>query len=329
MNSNFIEYLGGEEKLKQYEKNYKLNYLKKYLSKERMVEEDAYIKIKKIDESFLNSIKKRILNENDQKNSRAALGELRAYANLCDLGCKIKNNGIKKGCDFTLNIRDEDVFVEVYTIQESLDSKIQVDKSTTILHPFGTPKKKCDNVTSNMISRICAAKSKAKQASSNIPSILYIDFCDIDFVGSSIDHCQSISSFRDGIYSGGYWLGFYGEKGTKILGDFSVHGKNFKIMNHDGRFHKNNKDNFCGALLSFPQVCQIGSLVFFENPNRLAPNHFKMHLANSENMNWEFSCWKFGDDFDLNNYISLQNDKINMIYNQIDSLIKYIFPDNK
>ena len=61
-------------------------------------------------------------------------------------------------------------------------------------------------------------------------------------------------------------------------------------------------------------MVHVEILFFFENPRRLAPDHFKNHLLNSSDMNWKFSCWKYGKEFDLEKYIELQNKKSEMLY---------------
>lgn len=72
----------------------------------------------------------------------------------------------------------------------------------------------------------------------------------------------------------------------------------------------------CEHYYRFLLVVHVEILFFFENPTRLAPDHFKRHLVNSSDMNWEFSCWKYGNEFDLEKYIELQNKKSEMLYDQ-------------
>lgn len=322
MTEDFLTYLGGRKEIEKYKTNSSLGHLRKFLPKDETIEEKSYNRIKSIDEDFLKSLNKRILDKKDSNNSHSALGELRAYAKLLEFDYTIKSNGTKKGCDFTLSDENNKILIEVYTPQLSSKSKTPHKDCTTIC-PYGRPEpgKKRDSVTANMISRICSACNKGDQASNpdNIPAILYIDFYDVDLVGSSIDHCQPVSSFRDEIYSGGCWLAFYGKKETKIFDGSAVHDKHCVKMEHDGRFARKKIDRFCGSLLSFPPSGSCGNLVFFENPRRLAPDHFKRHLVNSSDMNWEFSCWKYGNEFDLKKYIELQNKKSEMLYDQLYS----------
>jgi len=148
----------------------------------------------------------------------------------------------------------------------------KIQFTTREVFPLGKPdpKKPNDSATANAISRICAIKQKETQALENEPTLLWIDFIDLDsFRGRTFtDHFGILitNPHNGGLTSGFIWYAFYGWKGAPIFEFHSFTDKRV-IMGHHGRFNNPGQPSkYNGALISIE-----GSTVFFENPQASFP----------------------------------------------------------
>lgn len=339
---NYLGFETQEEFDKKYPPESPMSHLRSFLPKSSLLTA-SFRKVYLHDQVWLQRQKKRILDESDPRNSQATLGELRAYADLLDFNCKVIPHGTRKGTDFSLKDRvGKCVNVEVFTMQARPNSTIEwgtthevwIEKDQTgkcskcsmttkisesIPYGIPDPNKVGDSTEANMISKICSIKSGGEQAKTDTPTLLYIDFQSMDMSYTQLSHCCPFLSWNGVLTAGCNWLAFYGEKDVPIPGKQSVLDDDFVTMQHPGRFSVGNKDNFCGALLSYGQNphCRRGNrMVFFENPERqILPDSFKVSISMSSLLNWELSCWQYGD-FDQKAYISAQNSRLKMVFQQ-------------
>jgi hypothetical protein len=335
-----LDYFGGKEFI---DKNYPTagcnapHHMSMFLSEKNecgQFTEQCFNNVYRHDPAWVDAQKKRFLSK-EVSTSLGALGELRAYADLLSLCLKIKANGTRKGTDFSVfNHKDEELKVEVITLNYSPNSKI--DHGTTVngsitrnvseYAPFGFPEfgKEGDSIAANAVSRLRGKKAGSYQASRDIPTVLYVDFQTFPMNSSSIEDCDSIVSWQGAISSGNYWLAFYGEKGLPIMDNLRLcdHPSYYmKPMQHEGRFYRNNDDNYCAAILSF--TSWRDGLILFENPrNMILPDWAKTHMTTWSRMNFELSCWQY-DDFPLAQYIEMKNKRILSAYKLFTDTDKY------
>ena len=177
------------------------------------------------------------------------------------------------------------------------DKKIQF--TTREVYPLGKPdpNKPNDSATANAISRICAIKQKETQALENEPTLLWIDFTDLDiFRGRTFaDHFGTLltNPHNGGLSSGFIWHAFYGWKGAPIF-EFQSYTDKKVTMGHDGRFNKRGQPSkYNGAL-----ICIEGSTVFFENPEASFPlnknERIMLHGLPNFNISKSVASWYEG-----------------------------------
>ena len=345
---NILSYLGFKTQCefeKKYPPNSGMKHLRDFLCPDSSLTQSFRI-IYEYAPDWLQKQKRRILDDSDPRNSQAALGELRTYADLLDLDCEVIANGTQKGADFSLKDgAGHTVNVEVFTMQARPNSTIDLGTTKDVWNgkdrtgkcfkysvtvkisesiPYGIPdpNEPGDSTQANMISKICSIKADGHQAKTDIPTLLYIDFRSMEMNYTQLSHCSPFLSGNSVLTAGGIWLAFYGEKDIPIPGLQSVLKDDFVLMQHLGRFSPGNKDHFCGAFLSFDQEPhgKFGHrIVFFENPERpFLPDSFKRSLSMSALINWELSCWQY-DGFNQKAYIEIQNSRLKMAFKQFKS----------
>lgn len=332
----FIDFLGGRDFI---EKKYPIqdratihhlrSYLENEYSEDAKLTEECFFRVNEKDPDWIKKQKKRIL-ANSLSESLAALGEMRAYADLLNMGFDVIPNGTKTGADFTLqhSKTNEKAFVEVAT--KTLPSNnirpnpntVSKEQRTAIFEMayFGFPKDG-ENFVENAVSKIASTKEDFHQASASIPSLLFIDFQNLPLNSSMIDNSFPCSSFQGAIYSGALWCGLYGEKGTPLYEDARIGTPKADIgcMKHSGMFAKGNSNNYAGVFCSFSSARE--GLCFFENPEKtIIPKWIKVHMSCNHRFNLQCSCLKYGD-IDLQEYIDLRNHQIadlGKMYSDID-----------
>jgi hypothetical protein len=252
-------------------------------------------------ETWLRSLKPRLLHTSDTANASSALGEIRAYGSLLETGMTVRPTPIVPGKkvrpEFEVNAGDGPVTVEVHTRQldanqaKSLEAhhtklqqthKANVAKATAAgnrmaittgaigVTPFGAPdhSKPGDSVLTNTISRICGIKKDDRQIDPAKPFVLWLDLQDPTVWGYlSISSGQLVPMYtesKDGAAgSGGLWYALYGKKNDPMM---QMQGLDYRSvpMLHDGRFALS--AGISAVIYSLPKAT-----VLFENPKPARP----------------------------------------------------------
>lgn len=324
----FINYLGGKDFIEQrypIQNRAQIPYLREFLnekpsSTDVMITEKSFQTVYEKNQQWVENLRQRILAK-DLSEMFGALGEMRAYASLLDMGFDVTPNGTKAGPDFTVTrnktINSSIVNIEVATKtlpQQNIcqhHKNVQKNQETVFFEIayFGFPNEG-ENDTENAVSKIASTKDDAHQASENIPTILYIDFQSLAMNSSMIKMAQPCFSSLGTFFTGCLWAAFYGEKGLPLIEELRMgdpRGKNVE-MRHSGKFSKKNTCKFAGALCSFSS-CRNG-LCFFENPNRTdIPDWFKVHMVCHHAFSLQNSCLTY-HDFNIKEYIAMRNKQL-------------------
>lgn len=272
------------------------------------------------------TFKKRLTKDRDARNYQATLGELRAFANLLELGMfKTEYRGIKRpGCDFlvshdgTENVAFQ---VEVFTMQDRPNCTISPSQSETEVCPFGIPTID-SNVTLEMACKIHSIKERTRQVSQDTPALLYVDFQSMFPFGTSIiEHCVPLLELNGEFTSGGIWLSFFGQKGQSVLENASRHeGLSCPVLPISGLFSEEGSSPFAGAVFSFPRGRETagGHLVFFENPYAEHPLNpiARAAILKHPYCNLQYSRWS-ATHFQLIDYIEQQNNWSEVLFAEL------------
>jgi hypothetical protein len=220
------------------------------------------------------------------------------------LQCKTKK------ADFVVKGKDNKQKLIIEVAQKIVgDDKTENYKHFQHTVPYGFPdKNKNENVTANMVSKICATKGKEEQLIKDIPSVIWIDFQDSSQVFSHSEHCLPLLSFNGALTSGGIWLALYGWKGAPLLEHYEGLGSILK-MQHDGRFV--GKTLVSAFICSFPD-----RTVILENPQSInfIPLWFKTRLIRLHNFSIEYSLFELKKGF-LKQLVTYQKKFIELISN--------------
>lgn len=335
--SAFVDFLGGKSflegagprKLCDDDNKRVENWLRGYLCNEWKNDSttfESFCIVSKRDPKAVERIKKRLSKDRAARNYQGTLGELRAFADLLNLGAfKTSYRGNKQaGCDFLVRMMNNTTVafeVEVFTMQDRPDCTIHHSKYETEVCPFGIPKKD-SNVTLEMVCKIHSTKERTKQVSQNTPALLYIDFQSMfPFGANIIEHCASLLEWNGAFTSGGVWLSFFGRKGQSVLENASRHERlSCPTLPISGLFSKKGCSPFAGAILAFPRGRETagGRLVYFENPfadhplNPIARDAILKH----PDCNLQYSLWS-ANHFRLINYIKQQNNRSEVLFNEL------------
>ena len=288
-------------------------------STDAVITETSFQTVYHKDQQWLEKLKERILAK-DISEMLGALGEMRTYASLLDMGLDVTPNGTKAGPDFTVrpskttnSIVNIEVATKILPQQNIFPSPkdVQTNQESVIFEIayFGFPTKG-ENFTENAVSKIASTKNDAHQASEHIPTILYIDFQSLALNSSMIQAAQPCFSSQGTFSTGCLWAAFYGEKGLPLIENLRIGDPRSPniIMRHPGKFSKNNDCKFAGALCSFSS-CRNG-LCFFENPERIdIPDWFKIHMVCHHAFSLQNSCLAYYG-FDLKEYIAMRNKQL-------------------
>ena len=232
---------------------------------------------------WLMNLKPRLLNIDDYSTSSGALGEIRAFGSILQAGISVKPIS-RNGADFLVEDNQEKVLIEVHSKQwyqpqsEALekfnkDFRNEITKSDRKpglvirehkIVPFGEPQEG-ENVTENVISKLCAIKKSEHQMSTDYTSIIWLDFQDeLWELLDTVDRVLPVRTLNKAFYSGEFWYAFYGWEDAPIFQDFSLDMPNDveKKMRHPGRFRNSTKPTKLDAvIISFPR-----NTVILENP---------------------------------------------------------------
>ncbi len=211
---------------------------------------------------WLDKMKPRITGRN-LNDAAAALAELRAYGSLLAADYTVNPVHVeadKRTPDFTIFKDDCSAIVEVYAKQfneeterallrhnEWVSEQPRVPGVVSHVHaiyPFGKPEAGEANgsTTAKAISRIRASKKDEGQFSSEVPSILWLDYQDLHNWNMSltIEQFRPVISCNEHLTSGALWYALYGWNGAPIFEH--CHYSHLDLpsqigkMGHDGRF---------------------------------------------------------------------------------------------
>lgn len=323
--TSFLEFLGGYDFINEkypIRNRAELPHLRSFLNKElsadaQLTEQSFYCVFQK-NPAWMQNQKKRILSD-DPSESIGALGEMRAYADLLDMGFDVIPNGTNKGADFILqhSKSKEKAFVEVATKTLPVANispdpyLVSATQETAVFEIayFGFPKEG-ENTTENAVSKIASTKGDSLQASTSVPSILFIDFQNLPLNGSMMISAFPFFSFQGAFDTGALWAAFYGERGVPLYEEVRIGTPDREPikMRHSGKFAKGNSSKFSGAFCSFSSFRE--GLCFFENPeNEITPNWIKVHMICNQRFSIQHSCFKYGNTA-LREHIDLRNQQI-------------------
>ena len=294
---------------------------------------DSYFRIKRDNPNWLSTFsRKRLADEQDRRNLNAALGELRAYADLLELPfIKVEPHASNQGgTDFLVknNANSAEIAkVEVFTQNPKPYSTDVIEESeshsgdgfvfkTKIREVTPFSNKMCfkigDTTALDAISKICSIKQKEEQIDEKVPTLYYVDLQTIIPAFSTLFNYKPISSFSGAISSGAYWHAIYGRRGDMVAEGLRIGNRRVAAMMHNGRFADNPlPSKACAFLFRENRTSKHNEdpLVCFENPSCPLPEFFAKSLSCSPLLNWEMSVMRM-IQCDLENYINLQNDVI-------------------
>lgn len=258
--------------------------------------EQAARAISRVNNTWLEAIKPRLVDTTDFANASSALGEIRAYGALLEAGLTIKPGptvtGKKVVPEFEVDAGDGSVIVEVHSRQmdgqqaqalaayhmqrrdsieaakEANPGKAFVDTSAIDVTPLGAPnpEKAGDSVLTNAISRICAIKANERQSDPTKAFVLWLDLQDPTVWGLPISDEQLAplwTGHEGHVESGALWYALYGREGDPMM---EMRGCDYReiAMLHDGRFEKTNR--LSAVVYSLPSLT-----VLMEHPSPTLP----------------------------------------------------------
>lgn len=249
----------------------------------------AFNLIKRNNQGWLDSNKKRLLNIEDRSNSASMLGEIRCFGYLLEAFAQYKVETVKTDSsptpDFKVSNDTESVIIEVNSPQlngeqrESLEefhsSKTTHSKGKNTIRehltvPFGTQNAKC--IAENVICKLAYIKSKEHQLNEKEHNVLWVDLQDeyMNLLGDRADSACPIFTgngygVAEAFYSNELWYAMYANKGTPIFEGLSLNDgipvKELPVMTHNGRFCKEQNSKLSAFVFSFPNAT-----VIYENP---------------------------------------------------------------
>ncbi len=266
------------------------------------------------DNNWFQNNKKRITEIFDYSTSSSFLAEIRTYGILIENHFNIKSidETDESTPDFEIlnDLKNERIIVEVnakqYTKAESqalhdfhdrkrrppLQPGVNVDEH--VVTPFGKPRKN-ENVTENVISRLCSIKQEEKQFSKEEPSILWVDFQDeLWDITLKPDSVLPIRSWNGGLYSGEIWYSLFGYKDAPIFEGETTklrHKRETIRMRHDGRFRN-------GSIVDAVIYSFLGKIIAIENPysQKSLPEWFWYKFIGIRNFQFELSLLNWPDN---------------------------------
>ena len=247
-------------------------------------------------------------------NASAALGEIRCYGGLllAQLDAEPLGVGSSPRSDFVVHDRateEPDVLVEVTTkhMHEQEANALATARSPrppqaegvssrlTFVSPFGPPERG-ENTTLNVAHKVASIKATSHQARPGLPFVVWIDMQSEDMWSTS-RAVIPLASHKAALYSGGIWLGAYGDRGDPVLEGHPPEPTDMLQvpMNFPGRFAQD-------SAVSAMYFAFGSSTVAFEAPspaNRI-PTYFAQATVRLPRFNWERSwlAWP-GSDADL------------------------------
>jgi hypothetical protein len=270
--------------------------------------------VAKENESWLSTIKSRLVDTTKFANASSALGELRAYGCLLETWATVKPEPTVLGSEalpeFEVDAGDGPVIVEVHCRQFDDDQANVIGQhhdTVAVGHqaavekaplghrevtfaeidvmPYGAPNpaKPNDSIVTNAISRIASTKEKEHQVDPDKPFVLWLDLQDPSVWGVPISEQQLVPLYTEGkdgkIGTGALWFALYGRKDDPMI-ESSGFSYQVRSMLHDGRFFQTMKSH-CGPTRVSAVVYSLPeAIVLMENPHsqRPLPGRFRASL---------------------------------------------------
>jgi hypothetical protein len=240
-------------------------------------------------EKWLDDRMRRAADSVDFANAASSLGEIRALGDLVTVAGRyfpgrvgaIGESKERATPDFAVShLEGQEFVVEVATKQMEGNEAEQLQAfyeepltpfakgiaiNSKSVAPAGAPAPG-ENTPENVASKLAQVKPRARQASEEVPSLLWIDFMDQDWwmamrAPSSAAHCEFTP--QHSLFCTGVWQAFYGSPGT-LLPQNAELGQRLWLrtvrMKHPGLFEQSPK--WSAVVLAF-----LDGYVLFENPD--------------------------------------------------------------
>lgn len=260
------------------------------------------------EDTWLRSLRPRLLDTNDFTAASSALGEIRAHGALLETWCTVSPTPTVYGSnvrpEFEANAGDGPVVVEVHSRQLHEDELIDLEDHHTDLaerhaadvakassantvktvvttgaievFPTGAPVpgKAGDTALTNTISRFASIKQNERQVDPAKPFVLWLDLQDLLVWGTSVSEelfRPLHTEAKDGqVGSGPFWFALYGRKGDPLL---ETRGYSYRgaAMLHDGRFFQTIKSHGGSTRLSGVVYSLPRATILMENPAAIHP----------------------------------------------------------
>lgn len=221
--------------------------------------------ILKTDPTWVNRQVPRLCDTENYENAAGALGEIRAYGYMLEAGIRVRpipEDNAESTPDYEIEDGLAQVEVNAKQIHGAMASDLerfnqghpgsedelsitrvsgQTGLTTRIIvvDPCGRPASG-ENITENVISKICGIKRNETQFSSLRTSILWVDFQGEHWhLHTMVDQASPINSWNGEFYSGAIWYALYGWRGAPIFEHAGPDGSSpgsIVRMRHDGRY---------------------------------------------------------------------------------------------
>lgn len=263
--------------------------------------------------------KKRLQREKDPRNILAALGELRAYADLLSLpGISVRpHDASTSGSDFTL-VKNNDAIamVEVFTLLPRPNSSMEIGGGVVDVTPLTNrdSERPGASIAKDAISKICGIKEDEHQVDVGVPTIYYVDVQDLLGGFSFKEMFLPLTSQNGAVFSGNFYQAFYGNKGDAVQEGSRVGDLYVNKMEHAGRY-QNKEPSLVTAFLfrmaAGSSRC-LDPLVCFENPRKPLPQQLNRMLSACDLFNWDLSVSNMSKGC-VSRFVSISNRAINAV----------------
>lgn len=192
---------------------------------------------------WVQSLRPRLLDENDWSSAESAIAEIRACGDLLRAGFPVelggKNAASGAKAEFHVTIDNSVTIVEVWNRNLGKTQTATTASGT----PFGQPNpdKEGDSVLTNVIQRVAAIKEREHQANERNPFVVWADLQSVETMRFDFkEHLLPLMSWNGALESGGYWHALYGRKGD-VVAEMGSGQTRINHMRHDGRYSQTMK----------------------------------------------------------------------------------------
>lgn len=259
-------------------------------------------------ESWLRSLRKRLLQVDDFTAASSALGEIRAHGSLLETWCSVSPTPTVEGSgvrpEFEVDAGDGKVIIEVHSRQLDEDqvrrladhethlkiqhaAKVDEARSANVampvitfgeieVFPTGAPMagKVGDSVLTNTISRVASIKLNEKQVDPSKPFVLWLDLQDPEVWGlplaDELFRPLYTMASEGSVSSGPFWFALYGRAGDPLLESCGYSYRSTQML-HPGRFFQTIKSHSGPTRLSGVVYSLPRATILMENPEAAHP----------------------------------------------------------